>query len=126
MLVTLPLLYTLSTSIKVNANKLIQVSVHALTDYPFLFLLCSVMFSFTFVSGEYYDKFLSSILFFLLLLLVCLCVNQTCTNNNRSGVTQYIFTEELMCGTTTMNARNILKCVRELSLAFTWHVLVCE
>lgn len=64
--------------------------------------------------------------FFLLLLLVCLCANQTCTNNNRSGVTQYIFTGELMCGTTTMNARNILKCVRELSLAFTWHVLVCE
>lgn len=70
MLVTLPLLYTLSTSIKVNANKLIQVSVHALTDYPFFLLitlgimLCRYLsnnvvrnsdkFSFIFIFFSYY------------------------------------------------------------------------
>lgn len=77
MLVTLPLLYTLSTSIKVNANKLIQVSVHALTDYPFFLITLGIMLC-RYLSNNVVrnsDKFsFIFIFFFLLLLLVCLCI----------------------------------------------------
>lgn len=112
--------YTLSTSIKVNANKLIQESyTHEHTHGLSLFIGNVSCF---------YDNFLSFMIpyyFFFVFFYVCKGHIYN-NNNNNSSYTIYLFTAELMCGTTTMNARNILKCVGELSLAFTWHVLVCE
>lgn len=123
MLVTLPLLYTLSTSIKVNANKLIQVSVHALTDYPFFLLIALGIMLCRYLSNNVVrssDKF-SFIFIFFPIIIISLFVYKN------KHVPIIIIVElhniyllgELMCGTTTMNARNILKRVRELSLAFT-------